>query len=184
MTKLVKTSLFIGTLIGLTLAANIILKSSKPIAEHVDAKEVIEHVETYIGKTIETEGRIVHVCGVSKKKMRLYVENIGSINIITEKPNLTFDGNFNQKDIKVVGTVKEIRITSKQIDDMEQSIAIPCSIDRLACIDTAYVENKRRNGTLEKSSQQGIEQSRETMKETGKDYISIVTIVAESVDLK
>jgi len=152
--------------------------------EYVEAKDLIERVEEYISKTIETEGKIVHVCGVDKKKMKLFVEGIGAINIIPEDADTAFDYNFNQKEIKVVGVVKEIRILRKRIEEMEENLDIPCSIDKEPCIDAAYKENKRNNGTLVESSNKGINRLKETMEETQKNYISIVTIVAKTVELK
>ena len=159
---------------------------SLPVNEikYVEAKEIIEQIDIYIGKTIETDGKIVHVCGVDKKKIKLYVENIGSINIIPKDSNLVFDYNFNQKEVKVIGVVKEIHISKERIEEMEKNLDIPCSIDKEPCIDGVYMENKRTNGTLVESSKKSINAMRETMEKTGKDYISIVTIVATSVELK
>ena len=46
----------------------ILFSSFKPTAEgeFVDAKELIENFEFYIGKTIITEGDINHFCGIRK----------------------------------------------------------------------------------------------------------------------
>ncbi|MCL2289901.1 MAG: hypothetical protein FWC34_04255 [Bacteroidetes bacterium] len=153
-------------------------------AEYVEAKDIIEQLEIYIGKTIETEGKIVHVCGVDKKKMKLFVEDVGSINIIPEDAETAFDYNFNQKEIRVVGVVKEIRISKERVGEMEENFDIPCSIDKEPCIDHVYKENKRNNGTLVESSKKGINAMKETMEKTQKDYISIATIVAKTVGLK
>ena len=152
--------------------------------EKVDAKNVIEHVDKYIGKLVETEGKIVHVCGVDKKKIKLMVENVGSIKIISEHADSEFDYDLNQKEVRVVGVVKEIRIKKDRIDEMEQNMNLLCSIDKEPCIDPNYAERRRQAGTLEEDSKRHINRLRETMKETGKDYISIVTIVAKSVEPK
>ncbi|MDR0438568.1 MAG: hypothetical protein LBH22_09825 [Bacteroidales bacterium] len=178
-----KSALFgvivMGLISGSVVASNIFGK-----AKIVDAKDVIEQVEKYIGKFVETEGKIIHVCGVDRKKIRLFVENVGSINIIPENPNTTFDYDLNQKEVVIVGIVKEIRIEKNRIDEMEQNLALLCSIDKEPCIDPDYVERRRRNGTLETDSKRHINGLRETMEKTGKDYISIVTIVAKSVEIK
>ena len=150
----------------------------------VPAKDIIEQIEKYVGKDVETEGKIVHVCGVNKKKMKLSVENGGSINIIPEDPNMEFDYNFNQKEVKIIGVVKEIRIPKERVLEMEKNLDIPCSIDKEPCIDDTYIENKRNNGTLAETSQKCISAMKVTMEQTQKDYISIVTIVAKSVELK
>ena len=158
--------------------------AQKSEIECVDAKELIEHTEKYIGKVIETNGQIVHICGVTKKKMKLNVENVGAINIIPKDSNTVFDYNFNQKEVKVTGIVKEFRLSKEEIDDMEKNIDIPCSIDKKPCIDNVYIENKRKNGNLEQSSNKAINTMRETLKNTKKDYISVITIVAQNVELK
>jgi hypothetical protein len=164
----------------------IVLLSSTKHAEieRVEAKNIIEHVEKHIGKMVETEGKIVHVCGVDKKKMRIFVEDVGYIQIIPENSSVAFDYDFNQKEIKVVGVVKEIRVYKKQIDEMEQAIAIPCSIDKLPCADTAYVERRKGSGDLQEESSRKVNALKETMGKTNKDYISVPTIVTKSVELK
>ena len=158
--------------------------ASSKAPERIDAKDIIENVEKHIGKLVETEGKIIHVCGVDRKKMRLFVEDVGSIKIVFEDENAEFDYKLNQKNIKVVGIVKEIRLGKTRIDEMEQNVSLLCSIDKEPCIDTAWVERHRQAGTSEAISQRNINGLRETMKKTGNDYISIVTIVAKSVNVQ
>ncbi|MCL2027212.1 MAG: hypothetical protein FWG79_01875 [Bacteroidales bacterium] len=189
MKKIVKTSVFMGGLIalmaGTAFAAKNLSESNSAMEKtFVDAKEIIEQVELYIGKTVETEGKIVHVCGVDKKKMRLYLEDVGSIKIVSEDPNAEFDYELNQKDIRVVGVVKEIRLEKSRIDEMERDLALLCSIDKEPCISSSGAERARNEGVLEERSQRHIAGLRETLEQTGKDYISVITIVAKTVEQK
>ena len=171
-----KTTLLFSVLLML-------LTSFKPTAdsEFVYAKDLIEKFEFYIGKTILTEGKIDHFCGINNQKMRLSVEEVGYIMIVPKDPDTLFDGSFNRKTVRVEGIVKEVRISKDQIDEMEKTFGIPCSIDNLPCINTSYTERKKEEGTLETTSQKGIENLRETLEKTGKNYILVVTIEAKNV---
>ena len=186
---IIKTSLLIGALIGLaagTVVAAKMLGASKSATEmtFVDAKDIIEQVENYIGRTVATEGKIVHVCSVDRKKMRLYLEGSGYIKIVSEDPDAAFDYDLNQKDVRVVGVVQEIRLGKPRIDEMERDFALLCGADKEPCIDPNRAERAREEGVLEETSKRHIATLRETLQQTGKDYISVITIVAQTVEEK
>jgi uncharacterized membrane protein YcgQ (UPF0703/DUF1980 family) len=168
--------------IGLLFVILISLKTDNP--ERVEVKDLVEHIEKHIGKTVEVEGKVVHVCSLYKNKLRVSAENaVSTIQIIPKNPNTTYDDALFQKTIRIVGVVQESRVPKQQIDDMEQNLIIPCSIDGTACGDTVWIENKRRNGTIAYTSKHRIKALRKTMEKTNKDYLSTVTIVAERVEL-
>ncbi|MFH0896068.1 MAG: hypothetical protein V2A54_16670 [Bacteroidota bacterium] len=148
------------------------------------ADTLIAHIDSYKNKKIETEGIIVHICGVDGKKMKLKTENGQIIKLIPNVKNTIFDESFFYKQkVKVQGLAKESRINKKEIDKAEKDVTLLCHIDNTPCKDTAWVNAQKKKGNAEKISKQDIEKLRAIMSQTGKNYISVVTIVVEKVNI-
>jgi len=149
----------------------------------VSGVSLISGIEKYRDTKVEIEGYIVHICGVDGKKMKLMTDSGEIIKIIPKDSLGSFDESFYKKRVKVQGIVKESRIEKSEIDKIEKDVALLCHIDHTPCKDSAWVNNQIKKGTAENMSQQDIEKLREKMRQTGKDYISVITIVAEKVEV-
>ena len=157
-------------------------KSTDDIAK-VETDSLIAHVDKYHNTSVEVEGTVVHICGVDGKKMKLKTAGGASIKVVYTDSLMRFDTAFYNKRVRVLGVLKETRLYKPYIDSMEKSKAAPCSIDSKPCIDSLWIKNKRESGAIDSISRVGIEKLRERMAQAGKDYISVITIVAEKVEV-
>lgn len=134
----------------------------------VSADELVAKIENYCDNRVETEGTIVHICGVNKKKMKLITTNGSTIKIVPQDTLACFDRSLYKKKIKVSGIVKEQRIGKKHIDKLGKEKTILCHIDHSPCTDSAWVEKKIKNGGADGISEKAINKLNTTMQETQK----------------
>jgi len=149
----------------------------------MQADSLVKNIENYIYKSIETEGVIVHICGVDGKKMKLKTENGEIIKIVPKDSLNSFDESFYKKRVKIQGIVSEFRIDKNYIDKMENEKKLLCHIDNSPCKDSEWVNNKKQSGKADAISKQDIERLRTKMEQTGKTYVSIITIFADKVEI-
>ena len=129
------------------------------------------------------EGIVIHVCGVDGKKMKLSTEN-GSIIKILPKDSLTsFDKSFFKKKVKVQGLVNELRIGKSYIDRLEKDKVLLCHIDHTPCKDSVWVRELKESGSANALSKKDTDKLMQIMEQTGKEYISVIIIVAEKVEI-
>lgn len=147
------------------------------------ADSLVVNIEKYSNVTVAVEGVIVHLCGVDGKKMKLMTESGAVIKIVPIDTLASFDEAFYDKRVRVLGVVRESRIETSSIDRMEQQRAILCHIDNAPCKDSAWVKKKQESGAADTLSQHCIDKLRTIMKQTGKNYIPVITIIAEKVEL-
>ena len=149
----------------------------------VVADSLVVNIDKYRNSKVEVQGIIVHVCGVDGKKMKLKSESGRIIKIVPEDSTTRFARTFNKKKIKIIGIVEENRIDKATIDRMDQSRTILYHIDKKACTDTAWINRKRKAGVAYKISKAGVEKLRQRMRESGKDYVSVVIVRAEKIEV-
>ena len=149
----------------------------------LQADSLIKKIEYYLDKNIETDGVVIHICGVDGKKMKLQTDNGEIIKVVPKDSLNSFDASFYKKRVKIQGIVKEFRIDKNDIDKMEKEKKLLCHIDNTPCKDSVWVNNKKKSGKVDALSNQDIEKLRTTMVQTGKSYVSIITIFAEKVEI-
>jgi hypothetical protein len=176
--RMKQTLLLLITLFCATYSTKIFSQNNK-----LQADSLIKKIEYYIDKNIETEGVIVHICGVNGQKMKLRTNNGEIIKIVPKDSLKSFDASFNKKRVKIQGIVKEFRIDKNEIDKMEKEKKLLCHIDNTPCKDSVWVNNKKKSGQADALSNQDIEKLRTMMVQTGKSYVSIITIFAEKVEI-
>jgi hypothetical protein len=145
----------------------------------VDSDSLILHIDKFSGCKVETRGKIVHWCSVDGKKMKLLTESGAVIEIVPMDTLVNFDKSLNGKILSVYGTVKETRVSKSEIDQMEKKKDLLCHIDHLPCKDTEWVERKKSSGRADSLSRANIQNLRKIMNQTGKEYISVIYIIAE-----
>ena len=149
--------------------------------EKVNADFVLNNIEDYLNCKIEIEGFIIHVCGVDGEKMKLKTANGETIKIVPLDSNLRFDGSYYKKSICVQGEITESRLEIHLIDSLEKEKTLLCHIDRTPCKDKKWIENQIKKGISDSISKRDIETLKEKMLQTGKDYVSVFTIIAENI---
>jgi len=149
----------------------------------LSADSLIANIDKYCNTKVETEGVITHICGVDGKKMKLKTESGEIIKIVPNDSIGSFDTSYYKKKIKVRGIVSESRIEISFIDKMEKEKALLCHIDHTPCKDTAWVNYQIKKGVADTISKQDIEKLKIKLKQIKKKYISVVTIVAEKVEI-
>ena len=149
----------------------------------VSADELIDDIGQYNGKVVETEGLAVHICGVKKKKLKLKTDKKQIIKVVYKDSCKSFDKKLAYKFVKVMGQAKESRISKACIDSMEKEGRLLCHIDHTPCMDSAWVEGKIKSGIADSMAMNDIAKLRKVMLETGKDYVSLVTIYADTVSV-
>lgn len=149
----------------------------------IDADSLVADLIKYRDKKVEIEGIIIHICGVDGKKMKL-MTNSGTIIKIVPKDSLTsFDKSFYKNRVKVKGLVKEYRIEITYIDKIENDRTLLCHIDNEPCKDTAWISSQIEKGTASSLLKQDINSLRNKMEQMKKDYVSVITIFAEKVEI-
>jgi hypothetical protein len=148
----------------------------------VPADSLIVNIDNYVNTKVETEGYIVHVCGVDRKKMKLMSEN-GEVVVIIPQDTTNFDYSLNRKRIKVYGLVKEERLSEQYIEEKEEGKVLLCHVDRTPCKDGKWVNAKVEAGVADSLSKKDTDALRQKMEQQGKGYVSVVSIICEKYEV-
>jgi len=148
----------------------------------VDADSLISDIKTYIGKNVEIEGDVIHICPVNAKKIKLKTAQGNIIKIVPDGTVFQkFDKSLNQKHIHITGQVSEERVTSERILQYAKNQTLLCHIDYKRCIDGAWVDQMVKSGKAAKYVEDMTKKLTDEMQKTKKDYISVVIITATSI---
>lgn len=149
----------------------------------LDGDSLIARIDDYNQTKVQIEGTIVHICGVDGKKMKLKT-NLGKvIGIISNSDSIIFNKSFYHQRVRVTGIAKETRLNKTYIDTQEKQKTLLCHIDNTPCKDSAWVNSKQQTGVADSLSQVDIARLKSKMKEDQKDYVSVVTIAVEQVEI-
>jgi len=151
----------------------------KTIAK-VDADSLIVNIEKYGNTKVEVEGKIIHICGVDQKKMKLKTNNGGIIKIVA-KDSSAFDKSYNKTDIKVIGLVEESSIDKAYIDKIEKDKTILCHIDNTPCKASDWIDEQIKSGKADEMVKQKVEKLRNQIHQSNNSKIITVTILADSI---
>ena len=154
-----------------------------PAFAKVPADSLVAHIDKYRDTGVEVEGLVVHVCGVDGRKMKLMTEGGAIIKIVPRDSSGSFDESFHKKMVRVQGIAKESRIERSYVDKLESEKALLCHIDDTPCRDSTWVSGQRASGAADSLSRRDVGRLRSTMARTGKSYVSVVTVVAERVEI-
>ncbi len=154
-----------------------------PAFAKVPADSLVAHIDRYRDAGVEVEGLIVHVCGVDGRKMKLMTAGGAIIKIVPRDSSGGFDESFYKKTVRVRGIAMESRVESSYVDRMESEKALLCHIDHTPCRDSTWVSGKRASGAADSLSRRDVARLRDAMERTGKSYVSVVTVVAERVEI-
>lgn len=172
----------ISLLLVISLAAW--LMGCSPKEEKTDSiDKIIESIEMYQNKTIYAEGTAVHLCGVDKKKLKLRSDGGKMVKVIWSDSTKVFDKNLKENRIWIKGKVVEARISVDYVNKMEQSQTLLCHVDHSPCKDSAWVNQKIESGKAPGMSAKDIRKLRDEMESTEKDYVSVITIIAEEIGI-
>lgn len=158
------------------------IKKNHEIAK-VAADSLVVNINKYINTKVETEGIIIHICGVNGKKMKLRAESGAIIKIVPQDSLTRFDTSFYKKRVRVQGFVKESRIEIPYIDSMEREKTLLCHIDHTPCKDSAWVNRQKKAGVADSLSQKDILKLKKKMEQTQKSYVSVITIIADKYEV-
>jgi len=148
----------------------------------VDADSLIQDIEAYIGKNVEIEGDVIHICPVNGKKIKLKTANGNIIKIIPDGANVTkFDKSLNKQHIHVTGQVSEDRVDRERILQYAKNQTLLCHIDYTRCIDGAWADQMVKSGKAQKYVDDMTKKLTDEMQRTKKNYISVVKITATNI---
>ena len=148
----------------------------------IDADNLIQDIETYIGKNVEIEGDIIHICPVNRKKLKLKTAKGNIIKIVPDGVNFEkFDQSLNKQHIHVTGQVSEARVERERILEYAKNGILLCHIDYTHCIDSTWIDQMVASGEASKYIEDMTKKLTDKMQETKKNYISVVKISATNI---
>jgi hypothetical protein len=154
-------------------------KKQEPIALSPDS--LVSNIDGFINAKVIVEGEIVHICGITGTKMKLRSYNGTIIKISPKDSLIKYDTTYYRKKIRVTGTVKEDRITAEYIDKVENDKTLLCHIDKTPCMDNNWTRKQIEKGISDSLCKRDVDKLRTSMMQTGKSYISIVTIIVDNI---
>lgn len=155
--------------------------AGKPLV--LDPDSLISSIERYEGEYVEIEGLIVHFCGAGEKKLMLRTAGEKIIRIVPAGEIERFDPSLKDKRVRVRGIATETRYDESYIMRMEKGKEILCSIDHTPCIAKDWIEKQRAEGKADSMSIRTTERMRRLMDESGKDYVSVITVGARWLEV-
>jgi len=150
---------------------------------YLDSDSLIVKIDDLNNTKVQIEGTIVHICGVDGKKIKLQTNQGKVIGVISQSDNLIFSKSYFQQQVRVTGIAKETRLNKTYIDTQEKQKTLLCHIDKTPCKDSAWVNRKKQAGIADSLSNIDIARLKAKMQEEQKNYISVVTIDAEEVEI-
>ncbi|WP_133249980.1 hypothetical protein [Marinifilum breve] len=152
-------------------------------AKKISIDKLVNSAEQFEGKRVETQGMAVHFCGAGKKKLKLKSENGSVVKVIPSNLLLHFSAKLNHKKLKIVGRVETKRVERSFVDKIDREKTLLCHIDHTPCIDEEWVKRKQETGVSDSLSAVDVKKLRNKMQKSGKDYITVVTIIADEIEV-
>lgn len=117
----------------------------------------------FVDKQVKIEGTVSHICAHSGKKMFLFTTPNEDV-MVKVTSETSFDQALIGSDVVVTGTVKEERITEEEVAQMEKEAnAESCSHE---------------------ASMEVVNEYKQIMKETGKNFVSFYSVECKSFEKK
>lgn len=153
--------------------------SSAPL---ISADTLSNNLDLFIGKKINIEGKIIHVCPVEGQKMKLLTDHQHILKIISSVSGKRFNRNWNSKKVRISGTVQETRLPASYIDSIERTGTLLCHIDHSPCIDNNWVAAMHKQGRAKQTCQKAVEELRKKIMQTHKNYVSVIILIADKIE--
>ena len=151
----------------------------------VDA--LIAGVDAYAGSRVSVEGVVVHVCPVDGKKMKLKGDGGGTVHVENSRPEERYDAALKDKRVVVTGLVSEKRIDEAYIAGLEKEFAkelgAVCHVDKTRCKGKPDLAEEEKREKARKAFAEKMAALRQQVKESGKGYISVVTVQSDNVEV-
>lgn len=177
-----KQSLFWIALIVIALqSCNTNIMHQTPLT--VNADSLIKSVNQFENTLIQTEGTILHVCGVDRKKAKLKTPGGEIIRLDVSDSIPIFDKSLTNQKVRVQGYASEFRIYESYIDSLAKTKSLLCHVDHYPCKDVEWVNAKIEAGLAEGMLSRSIEKLKAEMNETGDNFISTVNIKPYRIDV-
>ncbi len=144
--------------------------------------------EKYVGKEIQMEGTIVHVCQHGGKRMFIFGEDSDNrVKITTGEGMAAFNTEWEGSDVVVIGLVDEFRVDEEYLQSWQNEIE-----EKIASGDTEHREEDEGLHTGEDGHQEytpedelgQIEDLRNEIAESGTDHLSYYSIICKSYEVK
>lgn len=177
-----KSKILVIILLATLLACCNGIKNKHEIVK-VAADSLVVNINKYNDTRVETEGVVIHICGAYGRKMKLRTESGAIIKIVPLDSLARFDTSFYKKRVRVQGLVKESRIEIPYIDSMAKEKTLLCHIDHTPCQDSAWVNRQKKAGVADSLSKKDILKLKKTMEQTQKNYVSVITIIADKYEV-
>ncbi|NOU60160.1 hypothetical protein [Marinifilum caeruleilacunae] len=145
--------------------------------------QLIEDVEYFEGKRIETEGLAVHFCGAEEKKLKLKSANGSIVKVVPDNILVQFNAKLKHKKLKLTGRVECEKIERAFVDEIAREKTLLCHIDHTPCLDKDWVKRKQETGVADSLSAAEVKSLRDKMQKSGKDYVRVVSILAEKIEI-
>lgn len=145
--------------------------------------ELKKQAEMLQGKKVEVIGLVAHICGSDGKKLKLKSPSGAVLKIVSRDTTKRFDSSLKKQLVRVLGVVEVKYIQKSYVDKMEEQGTLLCHIDHKACNDKQWVNNKIETGKDVEIVKKDIAKLRKTMADSGKDYISVVSLRSELLEI-
>lgn len=167
----------------LFLALSCSYQKKKETIYPVNADSLLINVHQFEGELIETEATVAHVCGVEFKKMKLRTDSGAIIKLIPADSTDTFDKSLVKKRIKLQGRVHEMRLTRAEIEKTKNEKKLLCHVDHRPCKDEEWIQRQEKLGHANTILEREYKKLIKRMEQTGKDYISVVIIKSNEIEI-
>lgn len=172
-------SRFLIALLFVTVLLSCNTKHDKQANLKLSADSLVANIGQYINQKVEIEGVVGHICGVDGRKMKLKTDGGEIIKVISSDPGNNFNKSLYNKRLLIYGIATEDRMDKLQIEKFEREKKLLCHIDNWPCKDTAWANRQVISGVADSLSAKDIARVEEKMNKTGKEYISVVVVVAD-----
>ncbi|MBI9062777.1 MAG: hypothetical protein JEZ14_12395 [Marinilabiliaceae bacterium] len=156
---------------------------NQQVVTPIQADSLILNIHQFDGKSIETQGTVAHVCGVNLQKMKLKTENGEIIKVIPSDSTETFDKSLTKKRVIIRGIARETKLTRAEIEKTKQASKLLCHVDHTPCKDAEWIQRQEKLGHANTILEREYKKLMVKMKQTGLDYISIVIIQADQIEV-
>ncbi|NDV59862.1 hypothetical protein [Bacteroides sp. 519] len=151
---------------GIALAGCSNNSKGTPVAHYLDSK---------VGKDINLEGQIVHVCPIEKRMIKLKLAD-GEIIRVINPDNSVFDTELNNKEVRVSGRLSLDKLSREEIAKNFNEKKLLCHISHKPCLDEKWVANRWKDGSAEKMLKRDNNKLLMRMKEYKVDFVRVFTI--------
>lgn len=142
-----------------------------------------DSLATNVGEVVCAEGTVVNICPCGGQKLKLQLADGSTLKVVPNANAGAFTNDLNEKKVKVSGELSEERLSKKYLDSLYLAQVIISEVDYTPCTDTAWINYQWREGSAEKMLASVSINLNRQMEKTGKDYISVFCIKANSIEL-